>query len=203
AARLAGIVEDRLPKAFYAGADAVISKDVFANLLDAVEAPFDFLAKAYSTPEDDDSSALLAAATFIPLASLLAYLDQVGKASLHLLGAEAEMPRHKVLQGWDTFEGSTTPLADHISESVLSFSFSGIDVGTAVQGTLGATLAWVPRDIGGPGLFVSLNGSANLKLDLGSIWKLDTKKSAPDIVDALIWDSITFKPGNPPDTGGG
>ena len=203
AARLAGVIEDRLPRAFYAGADAVISKDVFGNLLDAVEAPFEFLAKAYSTPEDDNGSALLAATTFIPLATLLAYLDQVGKAGLHLLGAEAEMPKHKVLQGWDTFEGSPTPLADHISASVMSLSFSGIDVGTTVQGTLGATLAWVPKDIGGPGLFVSLNGSANLKLDLGSIWKLDTKKSAPDVIDVLIWDSIDFKPGNPPDGGGG
>ncbi len=203
AARLAGVIEDRLPTAFYAGADAVVSKDVFSNLLDAVEAPFEHLAKAYSTPDDDNGAALLAATTFIPLATLLAYLDQVGKAGLHLLGAEAEMPKHKVLQGWDTFEGSPTPLADHISASVMSFSFSGIDVGTTVQGTLGATLAWVPKDIGGPGLFVSLNGSANLKLDLGSIWKLDTKKSAPDIIDALIWDSIDFKPGNASDGGGG
>jgi len=115
AARLAGVIEDRLPKAFYACADAVVSKDVFGNLVDAVEAPFELLARAYSTPVDDETSARLAATTFIPFATLLAYLDQVGKAGLHLLGAEAEMPKHKVLQGWDTPDGSTTPLADHVS----------------------------------------------------------------------------------------
>jgi hypothetical protein len=203
AARLAGVFEDRLPTAFYAVPDAVVSKDVFTNLLDAIEDPFDFLAKVYSTPEDDNGSTALAAATFIPLATLLAYWEQTAKAGLHLVGADFDLPKHKVLQGWDTFDPSLTPLGDHVSESVLSISFSGLDVGSAVKGTLGATLAWIPKDIGGPGLFVSVDGSADLKIDLGSIWKLNTKKSKPDIVDALVWDSIDINPGNPPDTGGG
>ena len=85
ALRLAGVIEDRLPTAFYAGADAVISKDIFSNLLDAVEAPFELLAKVYSTPEDDAGSTALAAASFIPLATLLAYWDQTAKAGLHLV----------------------------------------------------------------------------------------------------------------------
>jgi Family of unknown function (DUF6603) len=203
ALRLAGVFEDRLPTAFYTVSDELISTDVFSNLLDAIEAPFDFLGKVYSTPENDGDAAALAAATFIPLASLLAYWDHTAKAGLHLVGADFDLPKHKVLQGWDTFDGSPTPLADHLSSSVASFAFSGLDVGTTVQGTVGVTLAWVPRDAGGPGLFISLNGSANLKLDLGSVWKLDTKKSVPDVIDALVWDSIDINPENRPTGGGG
>ena len=63
-----------------------------------------------------------------------------------------------------------------------------------VESELGATLAWVPREHGGPGLFVSVNGSADLDVGLGSRWKLNTKGIVPGFVDVLIWDSVDFGP---------
>lgn len=189
-AKLLGVVEDRLPSGFYAAADGVITTDVFTNLVALLEAPFEHFDRVFSTPEDDAGARALANATLIPLAILLAYWDQTARQGVKLLGADAELPPHRVLQGWDPAPGTTSPIGDHLSTSMLSFSFGGLDVGTTVAGALGATLAWVPRDAGGPGLFVSLNGSADLKVDLGSVWKLNTKRSFPGIVDVLVWDSI-------------
>ena len=176
-AKLLGVVEDRVPTGFYAVADGVITTDVFDNLLALLEAPFDHFGRVYSTPEDDAGARALANETLLPLAILLAYWDQTARHGVNLLGADVELPAHRVLHGWDGRVGSTTPLGDHLSETMLSFSFSGLDVGTAVKGAVGATLAWVPCDAGGPGLFVSVNGSVDLKVDLGSIWKLNTKRA--------------------------
>lgn len=189
-AKLFGVVEDRLPTGFYAAADGVITTDVFTNLSALLEAPFEHIDRVFSTPEDDAGARALADATLIPLAILLAYWDQTARQGVKLLGADAELPAHRVLQGWDPAPGTTSPIGDHLAASMLSVSFSGLDVGSTVAGALGATLAWVPRDAGGPGLFVSLNGSADLRVDLGSVWKLNTKRSFPGIVDVLIWDSI-------------
>ena len=108
-----------------------------------------------------------------------------------------------MLHGWDTPPNSTTPLADHLSEQVFSFAFHGLSVGgnpenPPVAGSIGATLAWVPREHGGPGLFVSLNGAADLNVPIGSIWGLNTKRSTANVIDVLIWDSIDFRPESEP-----
>jgi hypothetical protein len=186
-AKLLGVVEDRLPAGFYAAAEEVITTDVFKNLFALLEAPFDHFARVYSTPEDDAGARALGNSTLIPGALLLAYWDQTARQGLKILGADVEVPTHKVLQGWDTHVGTTSPVGDHLSESMLSFSFSGLDLGSTVKGAIGVTLAWVPRDAGGPGLFLSLNGSVDLKLDFGSVWKLNTRRAFPGIVDFLIW----------------
>ncbi len=199
-AKLLGVVEDRLPTGFYRAADEVITTDVFDNLLALLEAPFDHFDRVFSTPEDDAGARALGNHTLIPLAILLAYWDQTARQGVKLLGADFELPAHKVLHGWDTHDGTTTPLGDHLSESMLSFSFSGLDVGSTVQGAVGATLAWVPRDAGGPGLFLSLNGSVDLRVDLGSVWKLNTKRAFPGIVDVLIWDSVDVNATDTPTT---
>ena len=201
--RLFQVIEDVVPKQFHKPVDVVVSKDIFSNLLDVVRAPIDHFGRVYSTPVTDADARELAANSLTPLAILFAYWEQTARRGLKLVGIEYELPKRKVLHGWDTPPNSTTPLADHLSEQVFSFAFHGLSVGgnpenPPVAGSIGATLAWVPREHGGPGLFVSLNGAADLNVPIGSIWGLNTKRSTANVIDVLIWDSIDFRPESEP-----
>jgi hypothetical protein len=198
-ARLFQVIEDVVPQQFHAPVDVVVSKDIFSNLLDVVSAPIDHFDRVYSTPTTDAEARELAANTLIPLGILLAYWDQTTRRGLNIVGVDFELPKHRVLHGWDPPPNTTTPLGDHLAQQMLSFSIKGPAAGgtaesPAVESRVGATLAWVPEDAGGPGLFVSVNGAADFNIPLGSVFGLNTKRSTSDVVDVLIWDSIDFKP---------
>ena len=197
--RLFQVIEDIVPKQFHKPVDVVVSKDIFSNLLDLLSAPIDHFDRVYSTPVTDADARELAANTLIPLGILFAYWEQTARKGLKLVGAEFELPKRKVLHGWDAPPNTTTPLADHLSSQALSFAFHGLSFGgkpenPAVEAEIGATLAWVPQEAGGPGLFVSINGAADLNVPLGSVLGLNTKRSTANVVDVLIWDSIDFNP---------
>ena len=202
-ARLVGVVEDIAPSGFHAPVDAVVSKHPWDNLVAALERPLDHLDRVFSSPETEEDARQLAAHTLIPFAMLLAYWELTVANGLHLVGAGFELPGRRILQGWDAVDGSTTPVADRLAGSMVSFLIRGLDLrrlgpgGTPVESELGATLAWVPREHGGPGLFVSVNGSADVDFGLGSRWTLNTKGIVPGFVDVLIWDSVDFGPESP------
>lgn len=197
-ARLFQVIEDVAPQQFHRPVDVLVSKDIFSNLLDVITAPLDHFSRVYSTPKTDADARALAANTLIPLGILLAYWDQTARRGLKLIGVDFELPKHKVLHGWDPAPNTTTPLADHLSAQMLSFAFKGPAIGgtterPAAASEIGGTLAWVPEDAGGPGLFVSMNGAAEFNVPLGSVFGLNTKRSTANVLDVLIWDSVDFE----------
>lgn len=201
-ARLFAVIEDTVPQQFHKPVDVLVSKDIFDNLLDLVQAPIDHFDRAYSTPATEEDARRLAANTLVPLGILFAFWKETARKGLGLIGADFELPRRKVLHGWDTPDATTTPLADRLSQQVLSFAFTGLAVSgqpgeAPVGGTMGATLAWVPREHGGPGLFVSVNGAADLNVPVTSFWRLNTKRPTANVVDVLIWDAVDFRPETP------
>lgn len=202
AARLFAVIEDRLPQQFHQPVNVLVSKDIFDNLLELVKSPIEHFDRVYSTPETEDDARRLAANTLVPLGILFAFWTETARQGLGLIGADFELPKRKVLHGWDTPDATTTPLADRLSEQMLSFAFTGLAVSgkpgeAPIGGTVGATLAWVPREHGGPGLFVSLNGAADLNVPVSSVWRLNTRRPTANVVDVLIWDSVDFRPETP------
>ena len=107
--------------------------------------------------------------TFLHLAAVFAFIGE----SAREIGLDA-MPEDehplRMFYGWDEPAGAldaierSAPIANEISQRMLSVqvrkppkAFAG---GIAIEGALRSTLAWVPREHGGPGLFVSVGGSA-------------------------------------------
>ena len=83
----------------------------------------------------------------------------------------------QVLFGWDPDPGSTTPVADDISRRFVTIMLRLVDetdpqaeptAETTYDVTV--TLAWVPAEHGGPGLWVSLGGGAERDMPLGKGW---------------------------------
>jgi hypothetical protein len=199
AARLLAVIEDVVPAQFHRPVDVVVTRDVFTNLVALLEAPVDHLDRVFSTPGTEDDARRLAAHTLIPLGLVLAYWEQTAHHAVRLVGAEFELPKRKVLHGWDDAPGSTTPVADRLSQHALSFAFEGLRVGgppgdAPASATVGVTLMWVPAEHGGPGLFVSLHGAADLNVPVSTVWRLNTKRGTSDVIDALVWDSVRFRP---------
>ncbi|MGH7577473.1 MAG: DUF6603 domain-containing protein [Longimicrobiales bacterium] len=120
-------------------------------------------------------------AVLLPLGILLSYFD---------LG----LPRPSTLYGWDVGGDSPTPVADGLARGMLSLQVQGKKSDTdggSVTGKLGATIAWVPEDHGGPGLLIALNGSDEVTAPLSKNWRLKVKFASTGAVDFLIWDSVT------------
>ena len=200
-ARLLAVIEDTVPRQFHAPVDVLVTKDVFSNLLELLEAPIDHFDRVYSTPETEEDARQLAAHTLAPIGILIAFWEQTAHHAVRLVGADFELPERKVLHGWDVPPDTTTPVADRLSEHMLSFAFEGFEVGgggeVGATSRFGATLAWIPREHGGPGLYVAVQGAADLTIPLGSAWGLDLDRSTSQAVDVLIWDSVDFKPASP------
>jgi hypothetical protein len=83
----------------------------------------------------------------------------------------------QVLFGWDPDPASTTPVADDISRRFVTimgrlYDRKEDDDGLITEGSyeLTVTMAWVPADHGGPGLWLSLGGGAERDMALGGGW---------------------------------
>ena len=82
---------------------------------------------------------------------------------------------------------------------MLSFTIQGMQQdppsngvpGGSVTGKIGATMAWVPAEHGGPGLFLALHGSGEVAAPLSDDWRLKVKFASTGAVDFLIWDDVT------------
>jgi hypothetical protein len=97
----------------------------------------------------------------------------------------------QVFSGWDPSPGSTTPLADMISDRCVTLSLVGESQDETHTDNLGAraviTLLPIPEEEGGPALFLSIGGTApNLKRDLGNGWKLEFNLGSTDLLQFLF-----------------
>lgn len=135
-------------------------------------------------------------ATLLHLAGIFAFLDR--SARLHHSAREIGLdvaPEDeeekddlvKLFYGWDQPAGSLSaaqlaaPAADDVSERMLSvqvgalsesFDSESFDAqGIQLEGALRFSLAWVPAEHGGPGLFLSIGGSTfRFGVDTGGVW---------------------------------
>lgn len=112
------------------------------------------------------------------------YLGFLGHSSreIGLDNSPADDGLIKAFYGWDQPKGASSvaealaPAADDISERMLSVQLRSppgmFDTSRlSVEGALRSTLAWVPAEHGGPGLFVSLGGgSFRIAVDLAKRW---------------------------------
>jgi len=148
---------------------------------------------------DSEDGSTLSNVTLVPFALLFALWDKTGRPVARLFGADFELPERLQLYGWDEEENSPTPNGDALSKRMLSFLVqgrlqdpaSGSTPGGSVTGKAGATMAWVPAEHGGPGLFMALHGSGEVAAPLSDNWNLKVKFASTGAVDFLIWDKIT------------
>ncbi len=95
-----------------------------------------------------------------------------------------------VIYGWDAAPGSQTQIADAISERTLSMGFEyrkqDDEGGGAVEGELGLTLLLVPQSDGGPGIFLSLTGLAEIEGEINEDWRLKVAPRATGALDFLL-----------------
>ncbi|MEJ2503210.1 MAG: hypothetical protein P8177_07805 [Gemmatimonadota bacterium] len=111
-----------------------------------------------------------------------------------LLGTDFVRLRYQ-LYGWDVDESTPTPVADALSSRMLSFLIEGTRKdsagGGSVAAKVGASMAWVPEEHGGGGLFVALHGSEETTAPVSDDWRLKVKFASAGAVDFLIGKSIT------------
>lgn len=130
----------------------------------------------------------LSDATLLHLAGIFAFLSHGTRE----MGLDTDDDGHvKVFYGWDHPAGSLSeaelvaPAADDVSERMLSVQVRALpqmDDTTDIEGALRFSLAWVPADHGGPGLFISVGGSTfRFRLDTGNDWtaQADVRFDAP------------------------
>lgn len=155
--------------------------------------------------ETEEDARKLSDETLLHLAAVFAFIG----ASARQIGLDAAPEdQHwiRMFYGWDepaaalTEIARTNPAADRLSERMLSVqvrkppeSFQG---GIDIEGALRFTAAWVPREHGGPGFFVSVGGTAfRFFVDAPqSAWsaQADVRFDAPFSV-LLSRDGLTFE----------
>jgi hypothetical protein len=147
--------------------------------------------KALEFLESELDANVLASATLLPLAVILAYFAD--PLAVRIIGEGSELPKHLQLYGWDRDESSPTPVADELSEHMLSILFEGKRTGGdgTVTGKLGATLAWIPEEHGGRALFLALHGSDEITAAVSDNWRMKVKFASAGAVDFLIGTSVT------------
>jgi hypothetical protein len=155
--------------------------------------------------ETEEQAKTLSAATLAPLGIALAFWEKTLAKLLGLVHLGFDLPARQALYGWESVDGSLTPVADRFASGMLSVSFPGVKkIGdpaplvddpckaeadpkpdAALEGAIGGTLAWIPRVHGGPGLFVSLGGSAAVELPLGGGWVSRLEIGSAGAIDFL------------------
>src|SRR5690349_6170885 len=107
--------------------------------------------------------------TLLHLAAVFAFVGSSAR-EIGLDFAPEDQHRFRMMYGWDTPAAALSaaqianPTADQVSERMLSMQvrknqslFQNDEI--SVEGALRFSLAWVPAEHGGPGLFVSIGGS--------------------------------------------
>jgi hypothetical protein len=119
--------------------------------------------------------------TFLQLAEVFAFVGH-SEREIGLDTEPLDDGHFKMFYGFDQPEGAltaeqlTSPVADAISQRMLSVqvralphSFQGNSI--QVEGALRFSLAWVPEEHGGKGLFIHVGGSAfRFNVDRGGVW---------------------------------
>jgi hypothetical protein len=130
--------------------------------------------------------------TLLQLAEVFAFIGH-SEREIGLDTEPLDDGHFKVFYGFDqpagalTAEQLTSPIADAISQRMLSVQVRALphsfqDNSIQVEGALRFSLAWVPEEQGGKGLFMSLGGSAfRFNVDRGGVWaaQADASFDAP------------------------
>lgn len=120
--------------------------------------------------------------------------------------AVKKIPGDNVIYGLDQVPGvepsdPPTPLADATQGRMFTINFVGsnqkkVDEGTetdAVSGNLVTSLAFVPKTQGGPGIFASLGGGADLATRLSTHWYLNAELQCAGQVNVMFTDAHGFQ----------
>src|SRR5215207_3675483 len=122
--------------------------------------------------ETEAQAKLLSDATLAPLGVTVGFWNKTLTKLLKKIKVRTSVPAPRVLYGWESSKnGSVTPIGDQLAARTLSFSLNGIPdfgVGSPPQptgdpcaateppaepsGRIDMSMAWIPRDHGGPGL---------------------------------------------------
>jgi hypothetical protein len=120
-------------------------------------------------------------ATLLPLAEIFAFIGH-SEREVGLDTEPLDDGHFKMFYGFDQPEGALTPaqlespIADAISQRMLSVQARAMPDSFQqnwlhIEGALRASLAWVPEEHGGKGLFISIGGSTfRFGLDRGGAW---------------------------------
>lgn len=119
--------------------------------------------------------------TFLQLAEVFAFVGH-SEREIGLDTEPLDDGHFKMFYGFDQPEGAltpeqlTSPIADAVSQRMLSVQVRALpqsfqDSSIQIEGALRFSLAWVPEEHGGKGLFISIGGSAfRFKVDRGGVW---------------------------------
>ena len=119
--------------------------------------------------------------TFLQLAEVFAFIGH-SEREIGLDTEPLDDGHYKMFYGFDQPDGALTPeqlpspIADAISQRMLSVQVRALphsfqDNWIQVEGALRFSLAWVPEEHGGKGLFIQIGGSAfRFTLDRGGAW---------------------------------
>jgi hypothetical protein len=173
-------------------------KSVAHNIASFTEHPIDYV-RSLSWPPltTADDVKLLSDVVVPPVVITLGEL-----ATWLIKGNWFERSDIQILYGWEADPQTTTPIADRISERMFSFSFSSAkpDAPDEFPWTLGLSAALIAEDEGGPGLFLSINGSASVVKTFGK-WKFKGTLSSASAfaINVLFKGDVSFQ--GPADAG--
>ena len=152
---------------------------------------------ALSGPLETEEDARRLSAWFATLGLVFAYVSPVVNLNHRRIDPRAM----QTLQGWEGDPQSETPIADRISERfvtlLITVPFEQVSRGGTTTAeeeiTFSLTLAFVPREHGGPGLWLGIGFGGALDGHLGDGWHL--------VVETELDDGIEiFLPGGTSDT---
>ena len=116
---------------------------------------------------------------FLPIVSTLVILSFLSKTKSTRRADDGDLSSVSIepIYGWDRAPGSSTPLADEVSERALSIRLTWTEVTPgpvrkASEKHATVTLLFVPRIDGGPGLLISFSGGASFDVPLSKDWRL-------------------------------
>ena len=186
-ARVLGLLTENLPQeetgqaieAFGAGFWRILRWDDIEGLLGAAWAGF-------TRPLETDDDARRLSALLAGLGLVVAFTPLVVEKFFH---RRIDPRSFEVLFGWEGHQSSATPAADRISErfvTLLGRVQGETAGGDEAELDMTATMALVPRDHGGPGLWLSLGFGAGGDLDLGGGWHLVIEGDLADAIDLFI-----------------
>ncbi len=150
--------------------------------------PWHYLKK--TSLKTEDGTRVLSDITLLPLGLTLSFWEK-------LFGfIDFDLPDRKVIYGWDIFEGESPEngpsVADLISNRALSFKFidqlndEKEEDEVTGKGSINATLIWVPKEHGGPGLFISLAGAGEVKMPLKKNWEMKVALGSASAISFFI-----------------
>ncbi len=134
--------------------------------------------------------------TFVPLAALLAFQKFLDIEQFSAINQPNTSTRQPTLIGLDLPFETETPKADAILQRALSFALHGIVSnpadGSEFDGSISASMLWMPREHGGPGLFVAFGGAEKLTMPIGDSWQLSVELGTVSGIAAVLANPIRF-----------